>query len=155
MYKQDFHKIVHYLVHFKQQPGQIFSYLVSIQPSNPNRPNYVGKEVSFQANILLVDSKKSQDSTLTANFLPSLAVEGEKKSIGKKSIFLLNPFKYLPFWVLIASFSKFNDSSRLSLGSLHDITPIWQWSRQRAPDQLPARVHTPWWQKYARAVRLW
>ena len=81
MYKQDFHKIVHYLVHFKQQPGQIFSYLVSIQPSNPNRPNYVGKEVSFQANVLLVDSQESQDSILTANFLPSLAVDREKKNL--------------------------------------------------------------------------
>ena len=86
MYKQDFHKIVHYLVHFKQQPGQIFSYLVSIQPSNPNRPNYVGKEVSFQANILLVDSKKSQDSTLTANFLPSLAKSWFHPDIEKEEI---------------------------------------------------------------------
>lgn len=41
------------------------------------------------------------------------------------------------------------------LGSLHDITTRWKWSRQRAPDQPPAHVHTPWWQKYTRAVRLW
>lgn len=81
MYKQDFHKIVHCLVHFKQHPGKIFCYLVSIQPSNPNRPKYVGKEVSFQANVLLVDSKKSQDSILTANFLPSLAVEEKKENL--------------------------------------------------------------------------
>ena len=81
MYKLDFHKVVHCLVHFKRQPGQVFSRPVSVQPSNPNRPKYVGNQVSFQTNLLLVDRKKSQESILTANFLPALSVE-------KKKIFL-------------------------------------------------------------------
>lgn len=129
MCKQDFYKIVHCLLLFKHQQGRssavlsLFNHLISICPKMwENRSVY--KHMLFW-----LVSKKSQVQYSDSMFSTHPIYRNWKFTEGKKvftqSLFLLNLFRYLLFWISIATFSKSDDCSQglsfpLWLGYLMD-----------------------------------